>query len=225
MTQSARVLLVEDDTQLSAMLAELLTDEGYSVDVAGDGQRGLHLGLTSTYDVLVLDRGLPAIEGLDLLGRLRGRGVLTPALVLSALGNPADRVEGLDAGAEDYMSKPFDVDEFTARLRALRRRGTRGTLQDTGTVRFGPLELDPRTRRVTAADGTIVDLSERECSLLDLLARRPHQVFSRSEILDRVFQGTGDEGAVDTYVYYLRRKLGREVVTTVRGLGYRLGYR
>lgn len=223
MTQSARVLLVEDDRQLSAMLAELLTEEGYAVDVAGDGQRGLHLGLTKIYDVLVLDRGLPAIEGLDLLGRLRGRGVRTPALVLSALGNPADRVAGLDAGAEDYMSKPFDLDEFTARLRALRRRGDSSVPPDTGTVRFGALELDPGTRHVTARDGTMVALSERECALLTLLARRPRQVFSRSDILDRIFHGTGDEGVVDTYVYYLRRKLGREVVTTVRGLGYRLG--
>src|SRR3954451_16834094 len=116
------VLVVEDDTQLAGMLADLLSSEGYQVDVAHDGQRGLHLGLTRAYDVIVLDRGLPAIEGLDLLGRLRSKGVVTPALVLSALGNPAERVAGLDAGAEDYMRKPFDVDELAARLRALRRR-------------------------------------------------------------------------------------------------------
>ncbi len=223
MPRPARVLLVEDDAQLSDMLTDLLTNEGYRVEVARDGQRGLHLGLTTSYDVLVLDRGLPAIEGLDLLGRLRGRGVLTPALILSALGNPADRVAELDAGAEDYMSKPFDLDELTARLRALRRRGSGDMHQTTGTVRFGTRELDAATRRVTAVDGTVVDLSERECELLELLARRPQRVFSRDEILSRVFQGAGDDGAVDTYVYYLRRKLGREVVTTVRGLGYRLG--
>ena len=224
MMQPARVLLVEDDRQLSTMLADLLTDEGYTVDVAGDGQRGLHLGLTRSYDVLVLDRGLPAIEGLDLLGRLRARGVLTPALILSALGNPADRVLGLDAGAEDYMSKPFDIDELTARLRALRRRGVRGAAPGAGTVRMGALELDVSARRVTVADGTAVGLSERECSLLDLLARRPQQIFTRAEILARVFVDADDEGAVDTYVYYLRRKLGRDIVTTVRGLGYRLGH-
>ena len=222
-TQTARVLLVEDDGQLSAMLAEVLTGEGYQVDVARDGQRGLHLGLTRTYDVLVLDRGLPAIEGLDLLGRLRGRGVVTPALVLSALGNPADRVAGLDAGAEDYMSKPFDLDELAARLRALRRRAGRASAPEVGSVRFGAYELDGAGRRVTLPDGSTVDLSEREGALLDLFARSPQRVFSRAEILDRVFTEAGDEGAVDTYVYYLRRKLGREVVTTVRGLGYRLG--
>lgn len=223
MTQTARVLLVEDDHQLSTMLAEVLSDEGYQVEVAPDGQRGLHLGLTREYDVLILDRGLPAIEGLDLLGRLRGRGVRTPALVLSALGNPADRVAGLDAGAEDYMSKPFDLDELAARLRALRRRGAASASADTEVVRFGSFALDTASRRATQADGTSVDLSDRECSLLALLARRPHQVFSRAEILDRVFQEVEGEGAVDTYVYYLRRKLGRDIVVTVRGLGYRLG--
>lgn len=217
-----RVLLVEDDRQLATMLEEVLTDEGYVVDVARDGQRGLHLGLTRTYDLVVLDRGLPAIEGLDLLARLRGRGVTTPTLVLSALGNPADRVAGLDAGAEDYLSKPFDLDELAARLRALRRRAaTAAPVADA--LRIGDRELDVRGRRVTSSGGPAVDLSERECSLLALLAGRPRQVFSRREVLARVFDGVDDEGAVDTYVYYLRRKLGRDVVSTVRGLGYRLG--
>src|SRR6476661_1957253 len=143
------LLLVEDDRALSGLLAELLADEGYAVDRARDGQRGLHLGLTRTYDVIVLDRGLPAIDGLDLLGRLRSKGVVTPALVLSALGNPADRVAGLDAGAEDYMSKPFDVDELAARLRALRRR--RYEHATSLPVPAGTLDLG--TRQVTRASG------------------------------------------------------------------------
>lgn len=147
-----RLLLVEDDRQLATMLEEVLTDEGYAVDVARDGQRGLHLGLTRTYDLVVLDRGLPAIEGLDLLARLRGRGVTTPTLVLSALGNPADRVAGLDAGAEDYLSKPFDLDELAARLRALRRRAATAAPVADG-LRFGNRELDVRGRRVTSAGG------------------------------------------------------------------------
>src|SRR3954462_7195557 len=117
-----RLLLVEDDRELAGLLNGLLTEEGYDVEVAPDGQRGLHLGLTRTYDVMVLDRGLPGIEGLDLLGRLRSKGIVTPMLVLSARGNPADRVEGLDAGAEDYVSKPFDIEELLARLRGLLRR-------------------------------------------------------------------------------------------------------
>ncbi|WP_020012973.1 response regulator transcription factor [Promicromonospora sukumoe] len=218
----ARILLVEDDRQLSGMLTEILRSEGYAVDVAGDGQRGLHLGLTREYDVLVLDRGLPAVDGLDLLGRLRSKGVPTPALVLSALSNPADRVEGLDAGAEDYLGKPFDVDELLARLRALRRRGA-AMPAGAQEIRMPGGRLDVPSRRVDLAEGGTVDLSEREASLLELLARRRNQVFSRREVLEEVFPDVTDEGVVDTYVYYLRRKLGRGAVVTVRGLGYRCG--
>jgi two-component system, OmpR family, response regulator QseB len=222
---AARVLIVEDDTTLADMLTRLLTDEGYEVESALDGQRGLHLGLTQSYDVVVLDRGLPAIDGLDLLIRLRGRGVTTPVLVLSALGNPADRVQGLDAGAEDYLSKPFDVDELCARLRALRRR-------HLDTARILPLpgwQLNVDTREMTPTGdtqaATPVRLSERECALLAVLAARPAQVFSRRDLLNLVFAEAESEIVVDTYVHYLRRKLGRGVVATVRGLGYQLGRR
>ena len=214
-----RLLVVEDDSELADMLAELLTGEGYAVDIARDGQRGLHLGLTRTYDAMVLDRGLPAIDGLDLLGRLRGRGVTTPVLVLSALGNPADRVEGLDAGAEDYLGKPFDVDELAARLRALTRRHAEEatTLPVLGGV------LHPATHEVVLDDGERVALSERESGLLEVLARHPGRVYDRERLLDTVFPDAGEVGVVDTYVYYLRRKLSRDVVATVRGVGYRLG--
>ena len=214
-----RLLLVEDDPELAVMLAELLTSEGYVVDTAIDGQRGLHLGLTRDYDVLLLDRGLPAIEGLDLLSRLRGRGRNTPTLVLSALGNPRDRVEGLDAGAEDYLGKPFDLDELLARLRALlRRHEDRATRL---TVPGGA--VDAGTRSVHLDAGTEVPLSEREAMLLTVLARNPRRVFSRAELVDSVFADAEEEGVVDTYVHYLRRKLGRHVVETVRGVGYRVG--
>ncbi len=222
MAGSAHVLVVEDDRQLAGMLAELLESEGYVVDVAHDGPRGLHLGLTREYDVLVLDRGLPAVEGLDLLGRLRGKGFGTPALVLSALSNPADRVEGLDAGAEDYVGKPFDVDELLARLRGLRRRGA---LQPAGAreIRLAGGTFDVEARHVAGPGGTGVDLSERESALLELLVRHPRQVFSRQDVLARIFPDATVEGVVDTYVYYLRRKLGRGAVVTVRGTGYRWG--
>jgi two-component system response regulator QseB len=219
-----RVLLVEDDTALADMLTRLLTEEGYLVESAVDGQRGLHLGLTKSYEVVVLDRGLPAIDGLDLLVRLRGRGITTPVLVLSALGNPADRVQGLDAGAEDYLSKPFDVDELCARLRALRRR-------HLDTARVLPLpgwQLNTDTREVNPAGanaGGPVRLSERECALLTVFATRPTQVFSRRDLLNLVFAEAESEIVVDTYVHYLRRKLGRGTVATVRGLGYQLGRR
>ncbi|WP_268815947.1 response regulator transcription factor [Amycolatopsis alkalitolerans] len=214
-----RVLVVEDDPKLLDMLRTLLTEEGYLVDEAGDGQRGLHLGLTRGYDVLLLDRGLPALDGLDLLTRLRARGVATPTLILSALGNPADRVTGLDAGAEDYLAKPFDLDELLARLRALRRRhlDTARALPLPG----GRLELD--TRLVTGESTEPVRLSERECALLALLATRPGQVFSRAQLLSLVFDDAEQESVVDTYVHYLRRKLGRRIVDTVRGRGYQLG--
>jgi two-component system response regulator QseB len=213
-----RLLLVEDDPDLVRMLSTLLVEEGYAVDAATDGQRGLHLGLTRSYDVLLLDRGLPVLEGLDLLARLRSRGVTTPTLVLSALGRPADRVTGLDAGAEDYLAKPFDIDELLARLRALRRRhlDTARTLPLPG----GALDLD--TRQATIGAGAPVRLSERECALLATLAGRPAGVFSRSDLRLLVFDDAGQD-VIDTYVHYLRRKLGRGIVDTVRGRGYQLG--
>ncbi len=216
---SARVLLVEDDRQLLAMLDALFTDEGYEVDTAADGQQGLHLGLTRAYDVMVLDRGLPAIDGLDLLSRLRLRGVVTPTLVLSALANPPDRVAGLDAGAEDYLGKPFDVDELLARLRALRRRHL--DVARSLPLPGGRLELD--TRSVVLDDRDPVRLSMRECDLLAALATRPGTVFTRQQLLAVVFDDAESDAVVDTYVHYLRRKLGRAIIDTVRGRGYQLG--
>ena len=216
---AARVLVVEDDAQLVGMLTTLLTEAGYDVDAALDGQRALHLALTRRYDVLVVDRGLPAIDGLDLLGRLRSRAVTTPVLVLSALANPADRVAGLDAGAEDYLGKPFDVDELLARLRALRRRHL--DVAESLPTAGGP--LDVATRLAHRPDGEPVRLSERECALLEVLARNPKRVFSRRDLLAVVFPDAESDAVVDTYVHYLRRKLGRRVVATVHGRGYQLG--
>jgi two-component system response regulator QseB len=216
---AGRLLLVEDDAQLCGMLDRLLTGEGYEVDQAGDGQRGLHLALTRKYDVVVLDRGLPVLDGLELLRQLRQRGVITPVLVLSARVAPVDRVAGLDAGAEDYLTKPFDVDELCARLRALRRR-------HLDTARWLPLpgwRLDLDTREAIADDEPPVRLSERECDLLAALAARPSQVFNRRDLLRLVFPDAESEIVVDTYVHYLRRKLGKDIVATVRGIGYQLG--
>ena len=219
MAEERCVLLVEDDAALAAMLAELLGGEGYEVVVAADGQRALHEGLTRHFDVIVMDRGLPAMEGLDVLERLRRKGVATPALVLSALSNPADRVEGLNRGAEDYLGKPFDIDELLARVRSLlRRHGDTSAL-----VRVPGGSLDVGTRMVTLdGEGTVV-LSERESEFLEHLARRPQQVFTRAGLLESVFADADDGGVVDTYVHYLRKKLGRSCVLTVRGLGYVLG--
>jgi two-component system response regulator QseB len=222
--RTARVLLVEDDPRLVELLTGLLGEEGYEVDTALDGHHGLHLGLTRDYDVLVLDRGLPAIDGLDLLARLRGKGLTTPVLVLSALGNPADRVEGLDAGAEDYLAKPFDINELLARLRALRRRH----LDTARSLRIGNRSLNLDTRVVTMLDSADVSstpqrLSERECALLATLAVRPTRVFTRRDLMSLAFENAESETVVDTYVHYLRRKLGHGIVTTVHGRGYQLG--
>ncbi len=220
MSDGPRILIVEDDRSLSAMLDELFAEEGYAVTLAHDGQRALHLALTQDFDAIVLDRGLPLLEGLDVLTRWRRSGVGVPVLVLSALGNPADRVEGLDSGAEDYLSKPFDIDELLARVRALLRRHetTAATLPlcDGGV-------FTPSTRLVVRGSGETVALSERESTLLEVLARDRSQVFERATLLRLAFPVAEELGVVDTYVHYLRRKLGRGVVDTVRGIGYRLG--
>lgn len=218
----SRILVIEDDAELVEMLSTLLAEEGYAVDTAPDGHRGLHLALTRGYEVIMLDRRLPAVDGLDLLTRLRQQGVTTPVLVLSALGQPADRVAGLDAGAEDYLAKPFDVDELLARLRALRRRH----LETARVVPIGDRRLDLDTRQVLpACDGAPapVRLSERECALLAVLATHRSQVLTRGQLLALVFADAENEGVVDTYVHYLRRKLGSDIVATVHGRGYQLG--
>ncbi|MGC9376949.1 response regulator transcription factor [Streptomyces sp. MH13] len=214
-----RLLLVEDDRELVGMLSGILRDEGYAVDVAADGQRGLHLGLSRQYDVLVVDRRLPALDGLDLVNRLRSRAVRTPVLLLTAMGTVHDRVDGLDAGADDYLVKPFELDELSARLRALCRRA----LEATDVLRIGSGRLHVGRREVELASGEQVALAAREFALLWVLASRPATVHSRAELRRLVFQEAPASSIVDTYVYYLRRKLGRQVVRTVRGLGYRLG--
>ncbi|WP_216722701.1 response regulator transcription factor [Streptomyces mayonensis] len=214
-----RLLLVEDDPELVTMLSGVLRDEGYAVDVATDGQRGLHLGLTRQYDVLVVDRRLPVLDGLDVLARLRSRAVRTPVMLLTAMGTVHDRVDGLDAGADDYLVKPFELDELSARLRALCRRA----LDRADVLRIGSGQLHVGRREVELADGERIALAAREFALLWVLASRPGTVYSRAELRRAVFQEAPASSIVDTYVYYLRRKLGRQVVSTVRGLGYRLG--
>jgi DNA-binding response OmpR family regulator len=215
------LLVVEDDRALSAMLATLFTEEGYRVDTAFDGQQGMHRGLTGDYDALIVDRGLPVMDGSDLVALLRSKGIATPALILTARGAVADRVEGLDAGAQDYLVKPFEIPELLARVRALLRR-----IDNAGsTVAAGGLRLDRVTRRVAGAtpDGDEVELSEREASLLATLMAAPKRVFSRAQLLDSVFDGAESGGAVDLYVHYVRRKLGKQVIRTVHGAGYRFG--
>lgn len=208
------LLVVEDDRALSAMLVELFLGEGYRVDAVFDAQQGMHRGLTRDYDALVVDRGLPVMDGVDLIALLRSRGIATPALILTGRGAVEDRVEGLDAGAQDYLVKPFEMPELLARVRALLRR-----TDDAATVlNVGGLRLDLLTRRAND-----VELTDRECALLATLMQSPGRVFSRPQLLTHAFDGVDSDGAVDLYVHYLRRKLGKKVIATVHGSGYRFG--
>jgi two-component system response regulator QseB len=213
------LLIVEDDRELREMLARIFQDAGYRVDTAPDGQAGLHAALTRGYDTIIVDRGLPAIDGLDLTARLRRQGRDTPILILTAYGAVADRVAGLDVGAEDYVVKPFEVEELMARVRALLRRRASGG----SSVPIGRGSLDLTTRVATRADGSQVELSGRETALLRVLASRASRVFSRDDLREQVFDSAESDTIVDTYVHYLRRKLGDGVVRTVRGSGYRIG--
>ncbi len=213
------LLLVEDDRALAGLLGGLLGDEGYAVTVARDGQQGLHLGLVRSWDLMILDRGLPAIEGVELLARLRARGMQAPVLMLTARGTVADRVEGLDAGANDYLVKPFDVEELLARLRALLRR----PIDQAEELSLGERTLLVKAERVVGGGVPDVQLSGRESELLRTFAQRPSRVFTRNDLLTLVFEGADTPGSVDTYVHYLRRKLGRDAVRTVHGVGYRMG--
>jgi two-component system response regulator QseB len=220
-----RLLLAEDDPELADMLGQLLDAEGYAVDAARDGQSALRMALNAQHDVAVLDRGLPHVEGLELLSRLRSSGWSTPVLILSAYATLEDRVAGLDAGAEDYLVKPFDVEELLARLRALLRRH----LADADVLALPRGRFDAHARTVRPDGGAapggpdLVELSGREAALLEVLARRPSRVFTREELRDRVFPDAEAASIVDTYVHYLRRKLGRDVVRTLHGVGYQLG--
>ena len=214
------VLVVEDDGELGELLLRAFAGAGYAADLARDGQAGLHRALTRHYDLLIIDRGLPAIEGLDLLARLRRSGVPAPALILTALGTVADRVAGLDGGAEDYLVKPFELDELLARVRVLLRRPA----APAGHVLpVGDAEFDLIARTVTTDDGLPVTLSGRESDLLRLLAQNPARAFTREQIVTKVFPDASAVALVDTYVHYLRRKLGAAAIATVRGVGYRLG--
>ena len=181
----------------------------------------MHRGVTGEYDALVIDRGLPVMDGSDLIALLRSRGITTPTLMLTGRGSVEDRVEGLDAGAQDYLVKPFEIPELLARVRALLRR----TADAATVLQAGGLRLDLLTRRVggDAVGDADVELTDRECALLATLMNAPRRVFTRPQLLVQAFDGVESDGAVDLYVHYLRRKLGKKVVATVHGSGYRFG--
>ena len=212
------LLLVEDDPVLGPLIADLLEPD-YRVRLVANGQDGLHLGLTGAWDVMVIDRGLPVLDGIALIAALRSRGISTPILVLTALGAPDEKVRGLDAGANDYVTKPFDAGELAARLRAL----TRTYPAPVATVSLGDWELDPASRSVRSVYGALVSLTAKEADLLAALAADPGRVFTRDELLAGFFQPTDQPGVIDTYVHHLRRKISRSVIRTVHGVGYQIG--
>ncbi|MEZ4522139.1 MAG: response regulator transcription factor [Thermomicrobiales bacterium] len=220
-----RVLVVDDERELAEIIGSVLEDERFDVDLAFDGEQGLDMALTGNYDVIVLDRLMPKLDGLDVCRQLRAEEVETPVLILSALGDLPQRVEGLDIGADDYLGKPFAFEELLARVRALGRRKAQPVLPVT--LEVGPLKLDQGKRTVELA-GEPIDLSHREFAMLEYLMRNAGQVLTRDQILERVWGYDADMAgnAVDLYVHYLRKKLdqpGRPApIETVRGAGYRL---
>jgi two-component system OmpR family response regulator len=219
-----RLLLVEDDDRMAVLLRRALEEDGYAVDVTSDGTEGLWMGEENDYDAVVLDGMLPGMDGLEVVRRLRQSQRWAPVLMLTARSGFDQRIEGLDAGADDYLAKPFNFGELSARIRALVRRGIS---ERPAVLRTRDLSLDPATRRVTRG-GHHVELTAKEFALLELLMRHQGDVLSRTFILEHVWDFAYDptSNVVDQYIGSLRRKLDRpfdrDDVQTVRGAGYRL---
>ena len=215
-----RVLIVEDEPALSQQLAAALGEAGYAVDAAADGERADFLARTESYDAVLLDLGLPVVDGLTLLRGWRGTGLAMPVLVLTARGSWHETVEGIDSGGDDYVSKPFRMEEVLARLRGLIRRAS-GQLQ--ASLSCGSVTLDPRLARVTR-DGVPVKLTSHEYRVLSYLMHHRDRVVSQGELTEHIYAQDFDResNTVEVFIARLRRKLGASFIETVRGLGYRL---
>jgi two-component system OmpR family response regulator len=215
-----RLLIAEDEVKLARALEEGLRRAGYAVDVTHDGEAALLNARVYEYDAVVLDVMLPLSDGLEVCRTLRAEERWSPVLLLTARDQVPDRIRGLDAGADDYLVKPFAFGELLARLRALIRRGPQPR---PATLEVGDLRVDPATRRVTLA-GDEVELTAREFGVLEFLARHPGEVVSRTQLIEHVWDANyyGSTNVVDVYVGYLRSKIGRKLIHTVRGAGYRL---
>jgi len=215
-----RVLVVEDEARLSAQLAAALEGAGYAVDCTADGERADFLGQTEPYDAVVLDLGLPSVDGLTVLRRWRDAGVFMPVLILTARGSWHEKVQGIDGGADDYMEKPFRIEEVLARLRALIRRANRRLEPE---LRCGALVLDPRAARVTL-DGEIVKLTSHEFRVLSYLMHQRGRVVSQGELTEHIYAQSAEResNTVEVFIARLRRKIGGGFIETVRGLGYRI---
>ena len=220
-----RVLIVEDDRSLRNFLHKAFREEGYLVDEAATGDEGFAAAVAGEHSCIVLDRSLPGRDGMAVLADLRARGQRTPVLMLTARGEMTERVRGLEAGADDYLPKPFDLPELLARVQALIRRAA--LLAEDLLLRVGQLSIDPSTRRVAVAD-RVVDLTPREFALLEYMARNSGRTLSRARIAEAVwnYQFDSETNVVDVYVNYVRKKLGPMTdgteIVTVRGVGYRL---
>ena len=213
-----RLLVVEDDPDLNRQLVGALTDAGYVVDAARDGEEGHHLGDTEPYDAVILDLGLPVMDGVSVLEKWRRSGRKMPVLILTARDRWSDKVQGFDAGADDYVAKPFHMEELLARLRALiRRAGGHASAE----LSCGPLMLDTKSARVTV-DGRAVKLTSLEFRLLSYLMHHKGRVVSRAELVEHLYDQDfdRDSNTIEVFVGRLRKKLGVEVLRTVRGLGY-----
>jgi len=220
------VLVVEDERRLAQLIRRVLEEEGHTVDLAYDGEEGLAMGMESSHDVIVLDILLPGINGIEVCQALRKNRVDTPILLLTALDDVQDRVRGLDAGADDYLGKPFAFQELLARMRALSRR--RVQAREADRLQSADLVLDLNRRRAERA-GRLIELSPKEFALLEFLMRNEGRVITRTQILDHLwgYDHTPDSNLVDVYVSYLRRKVDKghadKLIGTIRGVGYFLG--
>jgi DNA-binding response OmpR family regulator len=219
------ILIVEDERRLAQIVRRVLQEEGHTVDLAHDGEEGLAMATDGSHDVIILDILLPEMDGIEVCRTLRRNRIDTPVLLLTALGEVDDRVRGLDAGADDYLAKPFAFQELLARIRALGRRKVQA--REPTQLEVDGLTLDLRRRRAQR-DGRIIDLSPKEFSLLEFLMRNQGRVVTRMQILDHIwgYDYATDSNLVDVYMAYLRRKVdsdGPSLIRTVRGVGYALG--
>jgi two-component system OmpR family response regulator len=215
-----RILVVEDDKDLRSLLKKALIESGYAVDAAADGEEGHFLGDTEPYDAVILDLGLPKIDGVTILERWRKAGRKMPVLILTARDRWSDKVAGFDAGADDYVAKPFYTEELLARLRALLRRAAGIASPD---IEIGPLRIDTRSSRVSV-DGNPIKLTSAEYRLLSYLAHHKGQVLSRTNLIEHLYDQDfdRDSNTIEVFIGRLRKKLGIDLIHTVRGLGYRL---
>ena len=215
-----RVLVAEDEAALAEQLAGALTGAGYAVDIVTDGEQADFLGQTERYDAVVLDLGLPRVDGLTVLRRWREAGLSMPVLILTARERWSDKVAGMDAGADDYVAKPFHMEEVLARIRALLRRSAGHASNE---MECGPLRVDTKTSRVTV-DGQAVKLTSHEYRVLAYLMLHRDRVVSRTELVEHLYEQDfdRDSNTVEVFIARLRRKLGASVIHTVRGLGYRI---